>query len=84
MIGAECSLHTWERQPGIWFADPGEIEAHYGRRLLLAPGRRHELRDLLPVREVDGRYLVGDEARTVVTVVFEVPDPAAARGAGHG
>jgi hypothetical protein len=72
-IGASCRITRWERDPGAWFADLEEIEAHYGRRLLLPPERRHELRELLPIREVDGRFLVGDDSRTIATLVFDVP-----------
>lgn len=83
-IGASCRVTRWEREPGGWFADLEELEAHYGRRLVLPPERRHELRDLLPIREIEGRLVVGDDAPTVATLVFEVPrlhaDPPSASG----
>lgn len=79
-VGVACRLTRWEREPGIWFADPSEIEAHYGRRLLLPPERRHELGELLSIREIDGRFAVGDEMREVVTVVFDAPAAPTAKG----
>lgn len=71
LTGRTPHVDRWDRPGGVWFTAWDEIEAHYGRRLLLTRDRRPELRGLLPVVEEGGRLYVGDDVRRMATVWFE-------------
>ena len=70
VLGVDSNIEWWERGGQLWFADWDEIEAFYGRRLVLPLHRRAELRPLLAthVEERAGRLYVGGEARRLATI----------------
>ena len=70
VCGVRPEVEVWTRPGQAWFESWDEILDHYGQRLVLPPGRRHELEALLaPETEVDGgRIYVGTRERTMVTV----------------
>ncbi len=73
-LGAEPALERWSRPGELWFQDWEEILAFHGRRLVLPPQRRDELRALLEpdVVEEEGKLYVGPTERELVTLWWEV------------
>ena len=63
-------VEIWTRPGHAWFESWDEVLDHYGKRLVLPPGRRRELEVLLaPDTEVEGdRLYVGTRERTMVTI----------------
>ena len=70
VVGVVPEVEWWARSGQMWFSDWDEITEFYGRRLVLPPGRRHEVRPLVEpdVTEVDGRLFVGDPVRRLATI----------------
>jgi hypothetical protein len=70
VVGVSPNVDRWHRTGEMWFADWEEIVDYIGRRAVLPPERRHELRPLLEpdVTERDGRLFVGGDERSLVTV----------------
>jgi hypothetical protein len=63
-------VDLWDRSGQLWFADWDEILEYFGRRVVLPPARRPELRRLLEheVTEIDGRLYIGDHVRRLATM----------------
>jgi SAM-dependent methyltransferase len=70
VIGVTPQVERWSREGQMWFEDWDEILEYHGRRLVLPPERRPELRPLLEpeVFERDGRLFVGDGSRDLATI----------------
>lgn len=70
VVGVVPEVEWWARSGQMWFSDWDEIIEFYGRRLVLPPARRGEVRPLLEpdVTEVDGRLVVGDPVRRLATI----------------
>ena len=68
--GADPSVERWHRPDDLWFESVDEILELYGRRLLIGPDRRDELRDLLEpdILESPDGFQVNSESGDLVTM----------------
>ncbi len=74
VTGVPATVERWTRSGDMWFESMDEIVSYYGRRLLVPPGRRDELRELLTpdVLDVDGRLMVHPVERELATVWWPI------------
>jgi hypothetical protein len=70
LLGIEPTVERWSRPGQLWFEGWDEICDFYGRRLVVPRAERPGLRSLLAERvvDVDGRLIVGDNDRRLVTL----------------
>ncbi len=70
VLGVEPEVVRWSRPGALWYGSWDELVEVLGRRLVLPPARRDELRRLVAdeVVEEDGRLYLGDRERRMVTV----------------
>ena len=73
-VGIVPTIEHWERHGGLYYESWDELLEFMGRRLVLPPGRRPELRRLLEpeVTEHDGRLWGGSVDRRMATVWWRV------------
>ncbi len=69
-LGAEVGVVRWERAPDLWFLSWEEMLAYYGRRVVVPPKRRAELRPLLEdhVEARGDRLYVAEGPRSFATL----------------
>lgn len=70
VLGIEPTVARWSRPGQLWFESWDEICDFYGRRLVVPRAERPGLRSLLAERvvDLDGRLVVGENERRLVTI----------------
>jgi SAM-dependent methyltransferase len=76
VIGTEPNIDRWERAGGTWFESWDEIVELYRRRLVVPLDRIDEVRPLIEpdVGIHDGRMVIGEPVRRLVTVWWPIGD----------